>query len=108
MKLTPEQLQAYDRDGFVVIKDLFSPEEVRALQEDADVLATPNRGHPDANVIEKDGVSLRAAWAPEIDSPACAAAYRLPRLLGVCLVEQVPDGARLNSTDHRVCLEHTR
>jgi ectoine hydroxylase len=87
MKLTPEQLQAYDRDGFVVIKDLFSPEEVRALQEDADVLATPNRGHPDANVIEKDGVSLRAAWAPEIDSPACAAAYRLPRLLG--MVKQI-------------------
>ncbi len=82
MQLSPEQLRDYDKNGFLVLKDLFTAEEVRALQDAADVLATPKRGHPDANVIEKDGVSLRAAWAPEIDSPACAAAYRLPRVLG--------------------------
>jgi len=60
----------------------FSKEEVAALQRDAEVLASPQRKHLDANVIEKDGQTLRAAWAPEIDSPACAAAHRLPRVLG--------------------------
>lgn len=82
MHLSEQQLREYDENGFIVFRDLFSPEEVKALQRDAEVLATPNRGHPDANVVEKDGVSLRAAWAPEIDSPACQAAYRLPRILG--------------------------
>jgi len=52
------------------------------LQRDAEVLASPQRKHLDANVIEKAGQTLRAAWAPEIDSPACAAAHRLPRVLG--------------------------
>lgn len=80
--LTREQLDHYEEQGYVVLNDLFSREEVRLLQEDAEMLATPERGHPDANVIEKDGVTLRAAWAPEIDSPACAAACRLPRILG--------------------------
>lgn len=82
MKLTEQQLKEYDENGFIVFTDLFSREEVAALQRDAEILATPRRGHPDANVIEKDGVTLRAAWAPEIDSPACQAAHRLPRVLG--------------------------
>jgi ectoine hydroxylase len=82
MILTEEQLKTYDDTGFLVFKDLFSKDEVTALQRDADMLATPKRGHPDANVIEKDGVTLRAAWAPEMDSPACQAAHRLPRILG--------------------------
>jgi ectoine hydroxylase len=82
MKLTDPQLKEYDEKGFIEFRDLFTKEEVQALQRDADMLATPQRGHPDANVIEKDGTTLRSAWAPEIDSPACAAAHRLPRILG--------------------------
>lgn len=82
MQLSKEQLREYDEKGFLVFKDLFSKDEVTALQKDAEVLATPKRGHPDANVVEKDGKTLRAAWAPELDSPACQAAHRLPRLLG--------------------------
>src|SRR5260221_3081313 len=66
---------------------MFSPAEVGAFKKDAAVLATPEPGHPGPNVIEKAGVTLRAAWAPEIDSPACAAAFRMPRLLG--LVKQI-------------------
>ena len=82
MKLSQAQLTEYDEKGFLEFRDLFTKEEVQALQRDAEMLATPQRGHPDANVIEKDGKTLRAAWAPEIDSPACAAAHRLPRVLG--------------------------
>jgi ectoine hydroxylase len=82
MQLTKEHLKEYDEKGYLVFHDLFSKEEVAALQRDAEMLASPNRGHFDANVIEKDGKTLRAAWAPEIDSPACQAAHRLPRILG--------------------------
>jgi ectoine hydroxylase len=82
MKLTDKQLKEYEENGFLVFRDLFTKDEVAALQRDAEVLASPQRKHLDANVIEKDGQTLRAAWAPEIDSPACAAAHRLPRVLG--------------------------
>lgn len=82
MKLSNEQLKEYDEKGFLVFRDLFSKDEVAALQKDAEMLASSQRKHLDANVIEKDGQTLRAAWAPEIDSPACAAAHRLPRVLG--------------------------
>ncbi|MGH8432550.1 MAG: phytanoyl-CoA dioxygenase family protein, partial [Solimonas sp.] len=81
MKLTDQQIANYDRDGYLILKGLLSDTETALLQRDAEMLRTPRRGHPDANVIEKDGTSIRAAWAVEIDSDACAAAYRLPRIL---------------------------
>jgi len=31
MQLTSEQLEAYDRDGYIVVEDLISPEDVKAL-----------------------------------------------------------------------------
>jgi len=80
--LTAEQIDFYDENGFLVLHDLFTPAEMRALQEDALILHSDQRGHPDANVLEKDGTTVRAAWAVELDSEACARAYRLPRLLG--------------------------
>ena len=81
MKLTNDQIAAYDRDGYIILRGLIDPAETALLQSDAEMLRTPRRGHPDANVIEKDGTSIRAAWAIEMDSAACAAAYRLPRVL---------------------------
>ncbi|AEI83138.1 ectoine hydroxylase EctD (plasmid) [Cupriavidus necator N-1] len=80
--LTEEQIKFYDENGFLVLRDVFTPEELRALQQDAVVLRSDKRGHPDANVLEKDGETVRAAWAVELDSEACARAYRLPRVLG--------------------------
>lgn len=80
--LTKEQIQFYDENGYIVLHDLFTEEELNAIQEEAVILRSPQRGHPDANVLEKDGETVRAAWAVEMDSEACARAYRLPRLLG--------------------------
>lgn len=80
--LTAEQKQFYDDNGFLVLKDLFTPDELRALQHDAAILRSEKRGHPDANVLEKDGETVRAAWAVELDSEACKSVYRLPRVLG--------------------------
>lgn len=85
MRLTDEQLERYDRDGFLVLHGIVAPAELEALRQDASVLETPARGHPDANVYEKDGSTLRAAWAVEIDSEACRRAMRLPRILGPVL-----------------------
>lgn len=82
MRLTDEQVRHYDEDGFLVLGGLMSPAEIGVLQADAQMLRGSSRGHPDANVYEKDGRSIRAAWAPYLDSPAIAAALRLPRLLG--------------------------
>ena len=82
MRLTDRHIDDCDRDGFIVLSDLFSDQEVALLQRDAEMLRTPRRGHPDANLIEKDGTSIRAAWAVEMDAQACAAACRLPRVLG--------------------------
>lgn len=82
MKLTKEQIEQYDRDGYILLRGLLTAAEVKALQQDAEVLRTPDRGHADANVYEKDGTTLRAAWAVEIDSDACAMAMRMPRILG--------------------------
>ncbi|HTH78083.1 MAG TPA: phytanoyl-CoA dioxygenase family protein [Ramlibacter sp.] len=80
--LTQEQIKFYDDNGYIVLHDVFTPDELKIIQEEALVLRTPHRGHPDANVLEKDGETVRAAWAVEMDSEACARAYRLPRLLG--------------------------
>jgi ectoine hydroxylase len=80
VKLTDDQLRQYDEKGYVVLKGLFSPEEVALLREDADMLATEERGHPDANTYEKNG-RIRAAWAMEIDSEAFEAACRDPRVV---------------------------
>lgn len=82
MQLTTEQLRRYHEDGFIMLRGLLTPGEVALLERDAEVLRTPQRGHPDANVYEKDGKTLRAAWAVEKDSQACDFALRLPRLLG--------------------------
>lgn len=85
MRLTDEQIRRYDEDGFLVLHGILSPAEIAVLQADAAVLQTPERGHADANVYEKDGTTLRAAWAVEIDSEACRRAMRLPRILGPVL-----------------------
>ena len=36
MQLTREQIERFDRDGFLVIPDLLTPEEVRALQHETE------------------------------------------------------------------------
>lgn len=82
MRLTDEQVRQYDEDGYVVLHGILTPAEVRLLQAEAEILRTDQRGHPDANVYEKDGVSLRAAWCVEMDSEACRLAMSMQRIFG--------------------------
>lgn len=85
MRLRDEQMRRYDEDGYLVLHGIITPAELELLRQEASVLQTPRRGHPDANVYEKDNATLRAAWAVEIDSEACRRAMRLPRILGPVL-----------------------
>lgn len=82
MRLTGEQVRQYDEQGYIVLHGILTPAELKLLQAEAEVLRTDQRGHPDANVYEKDGETLRAAWCVEMDSPACEAALAMPRIFG--------------------------
>jgi ectoine hydroxylase len=82
MQLSDQQIRSYDEQGFILLRGLFSEAEMRLLQRDAAMLGTPRRAHADANVYEKDGETIRAAWAVEKDSAACARALRSARVLG--------------------------
>ena len=81
MKLSDEQIQRYEHDGFLTLADLISESEIALLQEDTTVLGTPQRGTPDANVYEKLSGKIRQSYASERDSEAWNVVYRLPRIL---------------------------
>ena len=51
MKLTPEQISQYDRDGYLHFPELFSPQEVEALRREGGMLGAEQSGH----VIALDG-----------------------------------------------------
>jgi len=84
------QVAAYRADGYLVVRRVFSPETVAAI--DADV----NRLHQRADLIDQDNIRCRwqndtdtgacrfDCFDPVIDlSPVCAAVARDPRLLDV-------------------------
>ena len=85
MRLTQEQIDRYDRDGFLVFPDLFSPAEVAALRAEVDRVS---RIDADAIVREGEGgrpkIMLRMH---ERDGPTASPEYRAfacqSRTLGV-------------------------
>jgi ectoine hydroxylase len=79
VNLTQEQVDQYRRDGLVVVKSLFSPEEVRRMSEAFDrdsEVEGPQR------VLEEDGQRVRAVYASHERQPEFAAFVRSPRVLG--------------------------
>lgn len=82
MPLSADDIQHYDENGYLIVPAVLTADEVRLLQAEAARLATPARGHRDANVYEKHNPVIRMSFAAEIDSEAFALLYRLPRLLG--------------------------
>jgi ectoine hydroxylase len=85
MRLTPQQLETYDRDGFVVLDGLFTPAEVAAMKAE---LARVQQLDTDHLVREKsgDGVAKTIYRVHDAASPTASpvfhAAARAPRLLG--------------------------
>jgi ectoine hydroxylase-related dioxygenase (phytanoyl-CoA dioxygenase family) len=88
--LTPEQRQAYEDLGFLIVRAVFSPDEIAAAATEADhligrkdLIDTRNlrcRWQPHC----EDGECLFETFDPVIDiAPVCARLARHPRLLGV-------------------------
>ena len=83
MRLTPQQVEAYNRDGFLILKDLFSTTEVTAMRAelgriqkiDTDHLVRENGSH-----IAKTIYRVHEADGPTA-SPVFHAVSRCPRML---------------------------
>jgi ectoine hydroxylase len=95
MNLTQEQIDAYKRDGFLVLPELFSPSEVNILRAETERLR-----HVEADGIFREGEDDKAKTMfrmHEPDGPTYSSAYRAlsrtPRSLGVA--QQVLDDTLL-------------
>jgi ectoine hydroxylase len=78
MKLHPEQLEALDRDGFVVLPELFSSTEIARVRERLPSLLAES--HP-ANIIEKASGEVRTAMGLHLRDELFANLVRHPRLV---------------------------
>ncbi len=79
MQLSTEQVSRYERDGFLVVEDLFTAAEVADLCAafDADArVPGPQR------ILEDDSDRVRAIYAPHHRQPEFADLVRSPRVLG--------------------------
>src|SRR5262252_2528264 len=79
MKLSPSQIEQFDRDGYLFFPSLFSAQEVKTLTDGVPALYAQRRPE---NVREKDGETVRTNFAahlysaPFADGPAYRAGLR--------------------------------
>jgi len=78
MRLSPEQIERYGRDGFLVLPELFSAEEVALLR--AALVEVFAQDTP-ANIREKDSDEVRTAMGLHLRSEVFGRLVRHPRLL---------------------------
>jgi ectoine hydroxylase len=78
MKLTPAQIEQFDRDGYLFFPGLFTPEETRKLTEAVPALYEV---HAPWNVREKGSDAVRTNFAAHLVSPPFARLARHPRML---------------------------
>ncbi len=78
MKLTSEQLQQFERDGYMFFPTLFSPEETAILGAEVPKIYAEFR--PEV-VRERDGVTPRTSFAAHTYNLAYAKLARHPRLV---------------------------
>ncbi len=87
MKLSDDQIRGFHDDGYVVLPDLFSADEVALLRDEAArILATERQ----EVVREKDGRTARTAFAAHTYNDAFARLGRHPRLIEPAM--QLVDG----------------
>ena len=87
MTLTRDQVDRYRADGYLVLPELFGPDEVAGLSAEAARILAGDR--PEL-VREKDGRTARTAFAAHTYSDAFARLARHPRLIGPAM--QLVDG----------------
>ena len=78
MKLNPEQLRLFERDGYLFFPSLFRREEVKALVDEVPRLYAQRRPE---NVREKDSDAVRTNFAAHMYSPPFAKLARHPRMI---------------------------
>ena len=78
MQLTPQQLERFDRDGYLFFPGLFSAEEMRVLRDAVPAIYAEQR--PEI-VREKDGRTPRTSFAAHTYSEPFAKLARHPRMV---------------------------
>jgi ectoine hydroxylase len=78
MRLTPEQLEQFDRDGYLFFPSLFSPEEMAPLLEEVPRLYERREAY---NVREKGKDAVRTNFAAHMYSKPFAKLARHPRMV---------------------------
>ncbi|MEO6022667.1 MAG: phytanoyl-CoA dioxygenase family protein [Burkholderiales bacterium] len=78
MDLTPQQLEQFDRDGYLFFPGLFSPAEIKTLTDEVPQLYSQNRIE---NVREKDTNAVRTNFAAHMYSAPFARLARHPRMI---------------------------
>jgi ectoine hydroxylase len=79
MKLTKQQLEQFDREGYLFFPGLFSPEETRVLTEAVPDLYARREAY---NVREKGSDAVRTNFAAHLYSEPFARLARHPRMVG--------------------------
>ena len=78
MKLTPEQIAAFDRDGYLFFPSLFTPREIAVLAEEVPRIYAQRRVE---NVREKGSDAVRTNFAAHLYSEPFARLARHPRMV---------------------------
>src|ERR1041384_3044785 len=78
MKLSSEQLERFDRDGYLFFPGLFQPDEIKVLTDEVHGLDAQRRAE---NVREKTGDVVRTNFAPHLYSYPFAKLARHPRMV---------------------------
>ena len=77
MRLSPEQLAQFDRDGYLFFPGLFTPEETQVLNDAVPELYSRREGY---NVREKGKDAVRTNFAAHMYSEPFARLARHPRM----------------------------
>jgi len=78
MKLSAEQIQQFDRDGYLFFPALFKPQEMKTLTDEVPALFAQHRPE---NVREKTGDVVRTNFAAHMYSKPFAKLARHPRMV---------------------------
>ena len=78
MKLSPRQLQQFEVDGYLFFPDLFTPQEIKVLNDEVPALYAQRRPE---NVREKSGDVVRTNFAAHLYSYPFAKLARHPRMV---------------------------
>ena len=87
MKLTNQQIQHFDEEGYIIIPELFSAKEIEVLKGEISGIFSQQR---EENVRENDGDTVRTAFATHTYNDVYSRFVRHPRILEPA--EQLLDG----------------